>query len=229
MTPVSHGPSVQLLMLLFLLAEILLQFLSVTISRISTRLLTVLRRGLSSYFLMETRTITYGSLKKSTEVHQYLFLPPSHQCQIWGILPIQGQPWKPQSLKFMPLGSVLGSSLCADSSHLLVPSTPSFTALSSDHCLPFLSCFSAITWLTAVIYMDEPHTTLASQSFNLSCFSSFQPLTLMVTSLPQSLLPRSQLKASHSPTTISCLSSKSALGFPCLPLFLFSSCRYLAP
>lgn len=131
----------------------------------------------------------------------------------------------------MPLGSILGSSLCADSSHLLVPSTPSFIALSSDHCLPFCSCFCHHL-ADFSIHMDEPPTTLASQSLNLSfmtCLSSFQPLTLMVTSLPQSLSPRSQLKASHSLTTMSCLSSKSALGFPCLPLFLFSACRYLAP
>ena len=177
-------------MLLFLLTEILFQFLSVTISRISTRLLTLLRRGLSSYFLIEIETITYGSLKKSTEVHQYLFLPPSHQCQIWGILPIQGQPWKPRSLKFMPLGSVLGSSLCADSSHLSGPSTPSFITLSSDHCLSFWSCFCHCL-ADCSIDMDEPPTILASQSLNLSfmtCLSSFQPLTLMVTSLPQSLL-----------------------------------------
>ena len=80
MTPISNGPSAQLLMLLFLLAKMLFQFLSVTISRISTQLLTLLRRGLSSYFPMEIETITYGSLKKSTEVHQYLFLAPSHQC-----------------------------------------------------------------------------------------------------------------------------------------------------
>lgn len=125
----------------------------------------------------------------------------------------------------MPLGSILGSSLSANSSYLLVPSTPSFIALSSDHCLLFWSCFCHHL-ADFSIHKDEPPTTLASQSLNLSfmtCVSSFQPLTLMVVSLPQSLSPRSQLKASHSLTTISCLSSKSALGFPCLPLFLFSS------
>lgn len=149
---------------------------------------------------------------------------------MWGVLPIQGNPLKPQSLKFLPVEGTLGSPLCAVSSHLLVASTPSFIALSSDHCLPFRFCFCHHL-ADFSIHVDEPPTTLASQSLDLSFVTcpSFQPPTLMVRALLQSLPLRSQLKASHSLTTISHLCSKPALGFPCPLLWLFSPGRRLAP
>lgn len=79
---------------LFLLVELLFQFLSVTVSRIFTRLWTFLRRWFS---MTKTETIIYKLLPKSTKAHQY----PSHllptSVGIWGVLPIRGEPWKPQS------------------------------------------------------------------------------------------------------------------------------------
>lgn len=72
--PISTGSSGPLFVLLFLLVELLFQFLLVTISRTFTQLQTLLRRWFSSYFMMKIETIIYRPLQKSTKVHQY----PSH-------------------------------------------------------------------------------------------------------------------------------------------------------
>ena len=89
---------------------------------------------------------------------------------------------------------------------------------------------SLLGWLQYRHGWTTHHPGLSVPQPQLHDLSLFLPATHSYGYLPASVItPRSQLKASHSSTSISCLSSKSALGFLCLPLFLFSCCRHLAP